>query len=80
MSRKRGVDQLGSIPDTCSIQVRRPEVEDCVMPSHREGDFIKGGGNKSSVGVLVERTNRLVLLATMDDATAASALSRCATA
>jgi transposase, IS30 family len=40
-----------------------------------EGDFIKGAGNKSSVGVLVERTSRLVLLAKMDDATAASALA-----
>ena len=39
------------------------------------GDFIKGAGNKSSVGVLVECTSRLVLLARMDDATAASALA-----
>ena len=45
------------------------------MPGHWEGDFIKGAGNKSSVGVLVERTSRLVLLAKMDDATAASALA-----
>ncbi|SAL08076.1 integrase catalytic subunit [Caballeronia arationis] len=40
-----------------------------------EGDFIKGAGNQSSVGVLVERTSRLVLLAKMEDATAASALA-----
>ena len=45
------------------------------MPGHWEGDFIKGAGNKSSVGVLVERTSRLVLLAKMEDATAASALA-----
>ena len=32
-------------------------------------------GNKSSMGVLLERTCRLVLLARMDDATAASALA-----
>lgn len=32
-------------------------------------------GNQSSVGVLVERTSRLVLLAKMEDATAASALA-----
>jgi hypothetical protein len=31
------------------------------MPGHWEGDFIKGAGNKSSVGVLVERTSRPVL-------------------
>src|SRR6201997_740502 len=34
-----------------------------------------GAGNRSAVGVLVERTSRLVLLAKMDDATAASALA-----
>jgi transposase, IS30 family len=45
------------------------------MPGHWEGDFIKGANNASSVGVLVERTGRLVLLARMDDATAASALA-----
>jgi IS30 family transposase len=39
-----------------------------------EGDFIKGEGNRSSVGVLVERSSRLVLLAKMDDTTAESAL------
>ena len=43
------------------------------MPGHCEGDFIRGAGNKSSVGVLVERTSRLVLLARMEDATAVSA-------
>ena len=41
-------------------------------PAAKEGDFIKGAGNKSSVGVLVERSSRLVLLARMEDATAAS--------
>ncbi len=45
------------------------------MPGHWEGDFIKGAGNQSSVGVLVERSSRLVLLAKMEDATAASALA-----
>lgn len=75
MPRKRGADRRGQIPDMVSIHVRPPEVDDRVMPGHWEGDFIKGAGNKSSVGVLVERTSRLVLLAKMDDATAASALA-----
>ncbi|MEN9780582.1 MAG: hypothetical protein RL014_1730 [Pseudomonadota bacterium] len=75
MPRKRGVDRRGQIPEMVSIHVRPPEIEDRVMPGHWEGDFIKGAGNKSSVGVLVERTSRLVLLAKMDDATAASALA-----
>ncbi len=75
MPRSRGEDRRGQIPDMVSIHVRPPEVDDRVMPGHWEGDFIKGAGNKSSVGVLVERTSRLVLLAKMDDATAASALA-----
>ena len=75
MPRKRGVDRRGQIPEMLSIHVRPPEVNDRVMPGHWEGDFIKGAGNKSSVGVLVERSSRLVLLAKMDDATAASALA-----
>ena len=75
MPRKRGLDRRGQIPEMVSIHVRPPEVDDRVMPGHWEGDFIKGAGNKSSVGVLVERSSRLVLLAKMDDATAASALA-----
>ena len=55
--------------------MRPPEIEDRLLPGHWEADFIKGAGNQSSVGVLVERTSRLVLLAKMEDATAASALA-----
>jgi IS30 family transposase len=58
-----------------SIHVRPPEIEDRLLPGHWEGDFIKGANNQSSVGVLVERTSRLVLLAKMEDATATSALA-----
>jgi IS30 family transposase len=75
MPRSRGTDRRGQIPDMVSIHVRPPEIDDRVMPGHSEGDFIKGAGNKSSVGVLVERTSRLVLLARMEDATAAAALA-----
>jgi IS30 family transposase len=75
MSRTRGTDRRGQIPDMVSIHVRPPEIEDRLLPGHWEGDFIKGAGNQSSVGVLVERTSRLVLLAKMEDATAASALA-----
>jgi len=39
-----------------SIHVRPPEIEDRLLRGHCEGDFIKGAGNQSSVGVLVERT------------------------
>jgi IS30 family transposase len=58
-----------------NIHLRPPEVDDRVMPGHWEGDLIKGAGTKSSVGVLVKRTSRLVLLARMENATAAAALA-----
>lgn len=74
LPRTRGKDRRGQIPEMVSIHLRPPEVEDRLMPGHWEGDLIKGAGNKSSVGVLVERSSNLVLLAKMDDATAASAL------
>jgi IS30 family transposase len=75
LPRSRGTDRRGQIPDMLSIHVRPPEVDDRIMPGHWEGDLIKGAGNQSAVGVLVERTSRLVLLARMEDATAASALA-----
>ncbi len=74
LPRSRGTDRRGQLPDMLSIHVRPPAVEDRALPGHWEGDFIKGAGNRSAVGVLVERSSRLVLLAKMDDATAASAL------
>ena len=57
----RCTDRRGQIPDMVSIRVRPPEMEDRVMPVRRERDFIKGADNKSSVGVLVERSSRLGL-------------------
>ena len=75
MPRSRGQDRRGQIPDMVSIHLRPPEVDDRTMPGHWEGDLIKGAGNKSSVGVLVERSSRLVMMAKMADATAESALA-----
>ena len=75
LPRTRGEDRRGQIPNMVSIHVRPPEVEDRVMPGHWEGDFIKGASNQSSIGVLVERSTGLVLLAKMADATAASGLA-----
>lgn len=44
------------------------------MPSHWEGDLIKGKGNASAVGTLVERTSGYLMLVKMSDATATSAV------
>jgi transposase, IS30 family len=43
-----------------SIHARPPGVEDRLIPAHREGDLIKGAGNRSSTGTLVERTSGFV--------------------
>lgn len=72
--RTRGVDRRGQIHDMQSIHVRPPEVEDRLIPGHWEGDLIKGAGNRSSVGTLVERTSGFVVLAKMSSASAADAL------
>lgn len=51
-------DRRGQIPDMLSIHVRSPEIEDRQLPGRWEGDVIKGEGNASAVGTLVERTSR----------------------
>ena len=73
--RSAGDDRRGRIPEMVSIHMRPPEVADRLMLGHWEGDLITGAGNKSAVGVLVERTTRLVLLCQIPDVSAESALA-----
>jgi len=60
--RSKGQDRRSHIPDMLSIHLRPPAIEDRKFPGHWEGDLIKGAGNASAVGTLVERTIRLVIL------------------
>ena len=74
MPRTRGQDRRGQLPNMTSIHMRPEEVSARLVPGHWEGDLIKGAGNRSAVGTLVERKSRFVLLAKLPDCTADSVL------
>ena len=74
--RSRGKDRRGrgTMTDFLSIHVRPPEAADRLLPGHWEGDFLKGAANRTAVGVLVDRHSLFLMLAKMDDCSAAAAL------
>lgn len=73
--RARGEDRRGQTPDMVSIHDRPPEVDERLVPGHWKGDLIKGKGNRTSVGTIVERTTLFTVLAKMEKATAESAVN-----
>jgi IS30 family transposase len=73
--RSKGKDRRGQIADMVSIHLRPPDIEERQFPGHWEGDLIKGAGNASAVGTLVERTSRLLILVKLAYAQPASAAS-----
>ena len=69
-NRKLEKDQRGIIADMVSIDERPEEVNARIVPGHWEGDLIMGKDHKSALGVIVERSNRFVILAVLKAKTA----------
>jgi len=60
---RRGVAATqGQLRDMVLVDQRPPEVASRLIAGHYEGDLILGAGNRSAVGVLVERTTRYTFL------------------
>jgi IS30 family transposase len=70
LPRSRGQARKGGLPNMTSIDLRPPEVAARIVPGHWEGDLIKGAMNRSSVGTLLERISRYVMLVKLDGGTA----------
>jgi IS30 family transposase len=59
----RAVTGRGKIKDMAMIADRPPEIDDRAIPGDWEGDLILGSvASRSSIGTLVERSSRLVVL------------------
>jgi IS30 family transposase len=74
LPRTRGRDRRGRLRDMVSLRERPVEALGRQVVGHWEGDLLKGAGNASAVGTLVERKSRYVLLAKVDGADAESVL------
>jgi IS30 family transposase len=62
------------VSETLRIINRPEEIEARLVPGHWEGDLIKGAFNRSSVGTLVERKTRFVVLCKMNGNSAEAVL------
>ena len=73
--RTQGKDRRGSLTGMVSVHDRPASVLTRQLPGDWEGDLIKGAGNASAIGTVVERKTRYVIMTKMKDGTADAALS-----
>jgi IS30 family transposase len=72
--RRRTCAGSAIVPESLKIIHRPEEVDARLIPGHWEGDMIKGAGNRTSVGTLVERKTRFLILSKMNGNGAEAAL------
>ena len=72
--RNAGKEKRGGQVGMVSIHERPEDVASRAFPGDWEGDFIKGAGNASAIGTLIERKSRLTILAKMKDCGSEAAL------
>ncbi len=63
--RRTTLSGSAMVPEALRIINRPEEIEARLIPGHWEGDLIKGAFNRSSVGTVVERKTRFVVLCKM---------------
>ena len=71
---RRRADKRGGMVGMVSIHERPADVLGREFPGDWEGDLIKGAGNASAIGTLIERKSRFTILVKMKDCSSRAAL------